>query len=55
MLGTRVADGPPRRMKKDFGCGAHVEGSNVVLQGAQTDRVRAWLIARGAEKVVVGN
>lgn len=44
-----------RRMRKDLGCGAHVEGRNVVLQGAQTDRARAWLLERGANKVIVGN
>ena len=44
-----------RRMRKDLGIGSHVEHRNVVLQGAQTDRVRAWLLDHGATKVVVGN
>ena len=44
-----------RRLRKDLGCGAHVEGSNIVLRGAQSDRARAWLLDRGAKKVVVGN
>ena len=48
-------DALARRMRKDLGCGTHVEGSNIVLQGAQTDRARAWLLARGAKKVIVGN
>lgn len=43
------------RIRKDLGCGAHVEGSNIVLQGAQTDRARAWLLERGAKNVIVGN
>ena len=44
-----------RQMKKDFGCGAHVEGPNVVLQAAQPERARTWLLERGAKKVIVGN
>jgi len=44
-----------RQLRKDLGCGAHVEGNSVVLQGAQTDRARAWLLEHGAKKVVVGN
>lgn len=48
-------DALARRIRKDLGCGAHVEGSNIVLQGAQTDRTRTWLLERGAKKVIVGN
>lgn len=44
-----------RRLRKDLGCGSHVEAPHVVLHGAQTDRARAWLLARGATKVIVGN
>lgn len=44
-----------RQMKKDLGCGAHVEGPRVVLQGTQSQRARAWLLEHGAKTVVVGN
>lgn len=44
-----------RRLRKDLGCGASVEGSRIVIQGAQTERVRAWLQRDGAARVIVGN
>lgn len=44
-----------KQMRRRFGCGASVEGETVVLSGAQTDRVRDWLVEQGARKVVVGN
>ncbi|MEM7152741.1 MAG: translation initiation factor [Myxococcota bacterium] len=44
-----------KQLRRRFGCGAHVEGTTVVLSGAQTDRVRDWLVEQGARKVVVGN
>jgi translation initiation factor 1 len=42
-------------LRKHLGCGVRREGSNIVAQGAQTDRVRQWLVDRGARNVVVGN
>ncbi len=38
-------------MKSALGCGGHVDGAALVLQGDQRDRVRAWLIARGVKRV----
>lgn len=42
-------------VKRAFGCGASVDGSDIVVQGDQAERLSAWLEARGAAKVVVGN
>jgi translation initiation factor 1 (eIF-1/SUI1) len=45
-----------RSLRRSLGCGASAAGGEqVVVQGDQTDRVRAWLVARGVERVVVGN
>jgi translation initiation factor 1 len=43
------------RLKKAIGCGGTVEGTTIVLTGAQTDRVRAWLEEQGASGVIPGN
>jgi len=40
-----------KALKSSLGCGCHVEGDTLVLQGDQRDRVRAWLSARGVRKV----
>ncbi len=44
-----------KQLRRRLGCGAHVEGTTVVLTGAQTERVRDWLVTQGATRVVVGN
>jgi translation initiation factor 1 len=44
-----------RDLKRALGCGAHVDGSTIVVQGDMTARVEPWLTARGAKKVVIGN
>jgi translation initiation factor 1 len=41
-------------LKSALGCGGQVEGSVLVLQGDQRDRVRDWLTARGVGKVTMG-
>jgi translation initiation factor 1 len=43
------------RMKKALGCGAKVEGEDVLLQGALLDRAASWLEQQGARRVVKGN
>lgn len=43
------------RMRKSFGCGATVEGEDVILLGALEERARAWLIAQGAKRLSQGN
>ena len=40
------------RMKKALGCGALVEGEDVVLLGSLVDRAAAWLEEAGATNVV---
>ena len=44
-----------RGLRRGLGCGASVAGEQVVVQGDQTDRVRTWLTAQGAPRIVVGN
>ena len=43
-----------KQMKKALGCGASVDGDDVLLHGTLTERGAAWLEARGA-KAVIGN
>lgn len=59
---TRVSGLPPSRldelckkMKKGLGCGAKVEGEDLVLLGELTERGAAWLKDAGATQVVIGN
>ncbi len=59
---TRVTGLPPSRleelckkMKKGLGCGAKVEGADLVLLGQLTDRGADWLREAGATEVVIGN
>ncbi|MBL4637038.1 MAG: translation initiation factor [Kofleriaceae bacterium] len=59
---TRIAgvspdalDSVAKRMKKALGCGALVEGSDVVLLGSLVDRASEWLTKAGAGKIVKGN
>jgi translation initiation factor 1 len=44
-----------KAMKAQMGCGAAVEGEDVVLQGDQSARTEPWLTARGVRRVVRGN
>ncbi len=44
-----------KELRKALGAGASVEGELIVLQGDQLERVRAWLLARGASKITVGS
>ena len=43
-----------RELKRALGCGAAIEGNTIVVQGDMATRIDAWLVARGAPKVVVG-
>ncbi len=59
---TRIGGLPPEhledlaaRMKKALGCGAVVEGADVLLLGSLVPRAAAWLRAEGATRVVEGN
>jgi translation initiation factor 1 len=44
-----------RELKKALGCGATTEEASIVLQGDVGDRVKPWLEARGARRVVIGS
>ena len=43
-----------RRIRKQMGCGASLEGPDVVVQGDQRERLELWLIKQGARKVTQG-
>ena len=47
--------GLARSLRKALGCGASLEGDEVVLQGDVGPRAKAWLESRGARKVILGN
>lgn len=42
-------------LRRALGCGAGVEGDDVVIQGVQHERVRAWLEEQGTKKIVIGS
>jgi len=44
-----------REAARALGTGARVEGSALVVQGDQRDRLAAWLGARGFASVALGN
>jgi translation initiation factor 1 (eIF-1/SUI1) len=44
-----------QELRRSLGCGAHVEGATIVVSGAQADRIRDFLSARGATRIVIGN
>lgn len=53
--GAEVLEGIARELKHALGCGAGVEGGAIVVQGEHGPRVKAWLEARGAKRVVLGS
>jgi translation initiation factor 1 len=44
-----------RELKGALGCGATIDGDDILVQGDQVDRVVALLQSRGVKKIVVGN
>jgi len=59
---TRISglSAPQRRrllgsLKKALGCGASLEGEDLLLHGSLVDRAARWLTAQGARSVVRGN
>lgn len=44
-----------QQLRRNLGTGAHVEGTTIVVTGAQGQRIRDWLSSRGAHRVVLGN
>ena len=43
-----------RRIRKQMGCGASIESSDILVQGDQRERLEDWLIKQGARKVTQG-
>lgn len=44
-----------RDLKQGLGCGASVDGEDILLQGALTDRAAAWLMKHRGVRVTIGN
>lgn len=44
-----------RELRRSLGCAVHVEAATIVVGGAQAERIREWLAARGATRIVIGN
>lgn len=44
-----------RDMKRALGCGATVDGDDVLLQGALTERAAEWLRSKRGLRVTIGN
>ncbi|MDP6934005.1 MAG: translation initiation factor [Myxococcota bacterium] len=47
----RLREQLARDLRRALGCGARVEGTDIVIQGDVRDRARKWLLARGVKKV----
>ncbi len=54
-LSSSQLDAVARALRKALGCGATVEGADIVLQGDMTTRAQTWLAQRGARQIVIGN
>jgi translation initiation factor 1 len=44
-----------RELGRAMGCGAKVEGEEIIMQGDQADRAEPWLLSRGVHRIVRGN
>lgn len=54
-LAPAAAEALAKAMRKGLGCGSHVEGTRIILQGDIQERAEQWLTKQGARKVVMGN
>ncbi len=54
-LPIKRLDALRKQLKKALGCGAVVEGTDLLLLGSVVDRAGDWLEGKGASKVVRGN
>jgi translation initiation factor 1 len=43
-----------KELKQSLGCGGVVEGKDILVQGDQRERVKAWLEGRGVKKISMG-
>jgi translation initiation factor 1 len=50
-----AAENLAKLMRKNLGCGSHVEGAKIILQGDIGDRAEAWLMKRGVSKITRGS
>lgn len=53
-----LADHAPalaKRMKKSLGCGASLDGADIILHGSLVERAAKWLEGEGARQVVRAN
>lgn len=50
-----VREAMSRDLKKALGCGATIEDDAIVVLGDVADRVRTFVEARGARRVVIGS
>jgi translation initiation factor 1 len=41
------------QMKKSLGCGARIEGNEIILQGEMLERARLWLEEHGARRITL--
>jgi translation initiation factor 1 len=51
----KTAEALAKAMRKALGCGSHVEGARIVLQGDNRERAEAWLVKCGVRKIAMGN
>jgi translation initiation factor 1 len=49
------ADETARSLRKYLGCGSHVEGHKIILQGDMGERAAAWLEKQGVKKITRGS
>ena len=54
-LPARELESVARALRRALGCGVTADGDRVLVQGDQATRVRDWLAAQGARRIVVGN
>lgn len=52
---STTAEAVSKAMKRGLGCGSHVEGIKIVLQGDIKDRAAQWLEKKSAAKIAMGN
>jgi translation initiation factor 1 len=52
---SKTLEALARELKRALGCGAVVEGRDILVQGDHTERAAAWLRAEGAKTVIIGN
>jgi translation initiation factor 1 (eIF-1/SUI1) len=53
--GAAETEAIAKAMRKSLGCGSHVEGDRIILQGDIGDRAEAWLAKQGIARVTRGN